>query len=61
MTSWGEGTKRKTCPVHIPENLHRAFKAVCARQGRKMGEVVNEIVSRWIAEQEQKERKELGR
>jgi len=56
MTNWGKGTKPKTCPIHIPEDLHRAFKAVCARRGLGVGKVAAEIIAAWIAAQEQKER-----
>lgn len=56
MVGWGE-KPRKMKHVLISAESHRALKAICARNDAKVQDVVDEIVARWIAEQDQKERR----
>jgi hypothetical protein len=55
MTNWGEGTEPKTAAVHIPLDLHRTFKSICARKGLKIGAVLAGIVAEWIMRETAKE------
>jgi antitoxin component of RelBE/YafQ-DinJ toxin-antitoxin module len=36
--------------IFMPELLRNEFKAVCARQGRNMSEVVTDFVNKYVAE-----------
>jgi antitoxin component of RelBE/YafQ-DinJ toxin-antitoxin module len=36
--------------IFMPEMLRNEFKAVCARQGRNMSEVVTDFVKKYVAE-----------
>ena len=36
--------------IFMPELLRNEFKAVCARQGRNMSEVVTDFVKKYVAE-----------
>ena len=36
--------------IFMPEHLRNEFKAVCARQGRNMSEVVTDFVKKYVAE-----------
>jgi hypothetical protein len=36
--------------VRLPESLHRAFKAKCASEGKKITDVLNELISNYIRE-----------
>ena len=38
--------------IFMPEHLRNEFKAVCARQGRNMSEVVTDFVKKYVAEYE---------
>ncbi|MBN3949945.1 MAG: copy number control protein [Nostoc sp. NMS7] len=38
--------------VFMPESLRNNFKAVCAKQGKNMSEVVSDFVRDYVAEQE---------
>jgi predicted DNA-binding protein len=40
---------------HIPEDLHRDFKALCAREGVTMGWKVRELINHYIIETNRKE------
>ncbi|TFI52657.1 copy number control protein [Mastigocladus laminosus UU774] len=37
--------------IFMPESLRNEFKAVCARQGKTMSDVVTEFVKEYIAKQ----------
>ena len=38
--------------VFMPQSLRNNFKAVCAKQGRNMSEVVSEFVREYVTEHE---------
>lgn len=39
--------------INIDDALKKRFKAACALAERKMGDVVAELIEKWLAEQEQ--------
>ena len=39
--------------VFMPESLRNNFKAVCAKQGKNMSEVVSEFVTNYVANYEE--------
>ena len=46
--------KKRVIAINVPEEMHRAFKARAAEVGRKMSEVVLELIEKWLREQEEK-------
>ncbi len=36
----------------VPESVRARFKAVCALEGRDMSDVLNELIEKWLAENE---------
>lgn len=46
------GDKIISLRIFMPESLRNTFKAVCAKQGKNMSEVVNEFVREYVAENE---------
>ena len=44
-------TKRLT--VQIPIEQHKQFKALCAREGATMSEIVLEMIEHWIEDMEE--------
>lgn len=34
--------------IFMPESLRNSFKAVCAKQGKNMSEVVNEFAKKYV-------------
>ncbi|WP_414589581.1 plasmid partition protein ParG [Scytonema sp. PCC 10023] len=38
--------------IFMPESLRNSFKAVCAKQGKNMSEVVTEFVKDYVVEHE---------
>jgi ParG protein len=36
--------------VRLPEPLHRAFKAKCATEGKKITDVLKELVSKYVGD-----------
>lgn len=38
--------------IFMPESLRNSFKAVCAKQGKNMSEVVTEFVKNYVGEYE---------
>lgn len=49
MVNWGD-QKPETKQVLLPDETHRALKAVCARLGKSMTEVLNALVLDYIAQ-----------
>jgi hypothetical protein len=47
--------------IFMPESLRNHFKAVCAKQGRNMSEVVTEFVKEYVAQHENPSLKEKGK
>ena len=47
--------------VFMPESLRNNFKAVCAKQGKNMSEVVSEFVTNYVANHEETSPKEKGK
>ena len=43
-------TKRLT--VQVPTEQHKQFKALCAREGATMSEIVLEMIEHWIEDME---------
>jgi len=55
MVNWGKG-ERKMQLVQMPTETHRTFKAVCARRGKSMTEVLNALVLDYIAQAQAEDR-----
>lgn len=36
----------------VPESVRARFKATCALEGRDMGDVLQELIEKWLEEQE---------
>lgn len=47
--------------VFMPESLRNNFKAVCAKQGKNMSEVVSEFVTNYVAKHDTTSPEEKGK
>jgi metal-responsive CopG/Arc/MetJ family transcriptional regulator len=42
--------------LHIPEELHKRFKVVCAQEGKEMSELVRAWIEKYVEQIEKKQK-----
>ncbi len=47
-----EAEKQVFVRGRVPDSVRARFKATCALQGRDMSDVLNELIEKWLAENE---------
>ena len=51
-----EAEKQVFVRGRVPESVRARFKATCALEGRDMGDVLKELIEKWLAENEKPSR-----
>jgi predicted HicB family RNase H-like nuclease len=55
--AYGDTVNLKRLTVEVDEDLHRAIRIKAIREGKTMREIVIELLRRWLAEDEDTEKK----